>query len=429
MEGNVMHDSSGSDSGGGGGPGEEPEHYNYLALVCGIPLIFIIILGNVLVCLSVLTERSLKTATNYFIISLAVADLLLAVLVLPLYVYSEFLGGKWTLSMYICDALMTMDVMLCTASILNLCAISVDRFIAVVVPLKYNRNQFSVRQLALITATWVLSLGVASPIISMNQVPNRNGQVCKLEDDRFVVYSSMCSFFVPCPVMLLLYYWMFRGLKRWSSGRSRSHLNRAPRRHHSLSLHLGAVLRREKGSSRDKVTYLVPGGHRPTSLPATLASPLSPTSLVTATMDEQADGQTPAAESDPMTTQVDSASEVEIAEKAAKSGSMRENVLAKSQEGQRGRRHSKSSRVSGRERKAMKVLPIVMGVFLVCWTPFFIVHVTKVLCKSCDIGPTLISVVTWLGYVNSAVNPIIYTAFNAEFRKVFHKLVCCRSGD
>lgn len=140
-------------------PGEpDLKEYNYLALVLGVPLILVIILGNVLVCLSVLTERSLKTATNYFIISLAVADLLLAVLVLPLYVYSEvsvieppglrcalslgvlpvlpegplsvcvqFLGGIWTLSTYICDALMTMDVMLCTASILNLCAISVDR--------------------------------------------------------------------------------------------------------------------------------------------------------------------------------------------------------------------------------------------------------------------------------------------------------------
>ncbi len=64
-------------------------HYNYLAVVLGVPLILLIILGNILVCLSVLTERSLKTATNYFIISLAVADMLLAVLVLPLYVYSE----------------------------------------------------------------------------------------------------------------------------------------------------------------------------------------------------------------------------------------------------------------------------------------------------------------------------------------------------
>lgn len=75
-------------------PGNPPDEmhlkdYNYLALILGIPLILVIILGNVLVCLSVLTERSLKTATNYFIISLAVADLLLAVLVLPLYVYSE----------------------------------------------------------------------------------------------------------------------------------------------------------------------------------------------------------------------------------------------------------------------------------------------------------------------------------------------------
>uniref|UniRef100_A0A3Q3A4Z2 G-protein coupled receptors family 1 profile domain-containing protein n=1 Tax=Kryptolebias marmoratus TaxID=37003 RepID=A0A3Q3A4Z2_KRYMA len=96
-----------------------PRHYNYLALVLGIFLILVIILGNILVCLSVLTERSLKTATNYFIISLAVADLLLAVLVLPLYVYRV-----WTLSTSICDTLMAMDVMLCTASILNLCAIS-----------------------------------------------------------------------------------------------------------------------------------------------------------------------------------------------------------------------------------------------------------------------------------------------------------------
>ncbi|XP_030631341.1 dopamine receptor D4 related sequence [Chanos chanos] len=399
--------------------------YNYLALVCGVPLILIIILGNVLVCLSVLTERSLKTATNYFIVSLAVADLLLAMLVLPLYVYSEFLGGVWTLSTYICDALMTMDVMLCTASILNLCAISIDRYIAVVVPLKYNRNQFSMRQLALIAATWVLSLGVASPVIfGLNQVPNRDPHVCKLENDHFVVYSSVCSFFVPCPVMLFLYYWMFRGLKRWSSGRSRSHLSRAQRSHQSLSLRLGAALQREKGTSREKVVYLMPGGLSPSSLPPTPATPTSPVTLAS---DEHFEGQIPAAESDPMTTQMDSVSDAENAERHQESSSTRENGLEKGHGSRRTRRHSKSSRVSGRERKAMKVLPVVVGVFLACWTPFFVVHVTKVLCVSCNIGPTLISVVTWLGYVNSAVNPIIYTAFNVEFRNVFHKLLFCRT--
>ncbi|XP_054480845.1 dopamine receptor D4 related sequence [Anoplopoma fimbria] len=383
--------------------------YNYLALVLGVPLILVIIVGNVLVCLSVLTERSLKTATNYFIISLAVADLLLAVLVLPLYVYSEFLGGIWTLSTFICDALMTMDVMLCTASILNLCAISVDRYIAVVVPLKYNRNQFSVRQLALITATWVLSLGVASPVIfGLNRVPGRDPSVCKLEDDRFVVYSSICSFFVPCPVMLFLYYWMFRGLRRWSN-RQRS-AGRAGRR--ALSLHLGLALRRAK--SQEKPAFAEPAGLSPTS-PSTVSMT---TPSATPVSEERQEGARVTVESDPMTTQIEPDGEPT---QRINNGPMKTNAA------KRRRRNSKSIRVSGRERKAMKVLPVVVGVFLACWTPFFVVHVTKVLCQSCDISPTLISVVTWLGYVNSAVNPIIYTAFNAEFRNVFHKLLCCRT--
>ncbi|KAM6961591.1 dopamine receptor D4 related sequence [Tautogolabrus adspersus] len=392
--------------------------FNYLALVLGVPLILVIILGNILVCVSVLTEPSLKTATNYFIISLAVADLLLAVLVLPLYVYSEFLGGVWTLSTFTCDALMTMDVMLCTASILNLCAISVDRYIAVVVPLKYNRNQFSVRQLALIAATWLLSLGVASPVMfGLNQVHGRDPSVCRLEDDRFVVYSSICSFFVPCPIMLFLYYWMFQGLRRWS-GRSRSKAGHASRP--ALSLHLCVVPRRAKtmtAGSQEKVLYAAPDSLSPTS-PSTVSTT---TPTVTPVMEEQHD-RGPAAESDPMTTQGDSVSDGVFTERMEG-----ENSLMKRSAAKRRRRNKKSSRVSGRERKAMKVLPVVVGVFLVCWTPFFIVHVTKVLCQSCDIGPTLISVVTWLGYVNSAVNPIIYTAFNAEFRHVFHKLLCCQA--
>lgn len=63
--------------------------HNLPALLIGVLLIVVIICGNLLVCLSVFTEKALKTTTNYFIVSLAVADLMLAVLVLPLFVYSE----------------------------------------------------------------------------------------------------------------------------------------------------------------------------------------------------------------------------------------------------------------------------------------------------------------------------------------------------
>lgn len=65
------------------------------------------------------------------------------------------------------------------------------------------------------------------------------------------------------------------------------------------------------------------------------------------------------------------------------------------------------------------------GCFLFCWTPFFVVHTTRAVCLVCDIPPGLISTVTWLGYVNSALNPIIYTIFNTEFKKFFKK--CFRS--
>lgn len=62
---------------------------NLPALILGILLIVAVAGGNVLVCLSVFLEKALKTTTNYFIVSLAFADLLLAVLVLPLFVYTE----------------------------------------------------------------------------------------------------------------------------------------------------------------------------------------------------------------------------------------------------------------------------------------------------------------------------------------------------
>ena len=64
------------------------QEYNYYALLLTL-LIFVIIFGNVLVCMAVLREKALQTTTNYLIVSLAVADLLVATLVMPWVVYLE----------------------------------------------------------------------------------------------------------------------------------------------------------------------------------------------------------------------------------------------------------------------------------------------------------------------------------------------------
>ncbi|XP_074741046.1 D(4) dopamine receptor isoform X2 [Strix uralensis] len=346
--------------------------HNIAALVLGIVLILFIVGGNGLVCLSVCTERALKTTTNYFIVSLAVADLLLALLVLPLYVYSEFQGGVWSLSTVLCDALMTMDVMLCTASIFNLCAISVDRFIAVSIPLNYNRRQIDLRQLILISTTWIFAFAVASPVIfGLNNVPNRDPSLCQLEDDNYIVYSSICSFFIPCPVMLVLYCAMFHGLKRWEEARKaklRGSIYGANRKLYRPS----TFLEREP-------TGLEPEGCNPYTHPEHPGDCGVNNGIQTVSYPHLQYHHT---------------------------GHSR-----------------KRAKINGRERKAMRVLPVVVGAFLFCWTPFFVVHITRALCKSCTIPTQVTSTVTWLGYVNSALNPIIYTVFNAEFRNFFRKVL------
>ncbi|XP_032894496.1 D(4) dopamine receptor-like [Amblyraja radiata] len=343
------------------------------ALVLGGLLIVLIIAGNLLVCLGVATERPLRTATNIFIASLATSDLLLAVLVLPLYVFQEFQGGVWTLGPGVCDYLMTMDVMLCTASIFNLCAISVDRFIAVRIPLNYSRTHIDVRQVALISLTWILALAVASPIaLGLNQVPGRDISVCRLEDNSYIIWSSVCSFLLPCPVMLLLYCAVLRGLQRWEASRNRA---RKLRRHpHGFRKMEGSPSDREPEPERERERE----GEREK---------------------ERERVQEPRPEPEPP----------RLATRPA--------MYAQPGPG------SRKVRISGREHKAMTVLPVVLGAFLLCWTPFFVVHILKASCNTCHVSPQLISTVTWLGYVNSALNPFIYTFFNKEFRNYFRKVL------
>lgn len=83
------------------------------------------------------------------------------------------------------------------------------------------------------------------------------------------------------------------------------------------------------------------------------------------------------------------------------------------------------------ETKAAKTLAIIVGGFIVCWLPFFTMYLIRAFCEQC-IQPTLFSVLFWLGYCNSAINPLIYALFSHEFRIAFKRIlfrcVCTRSG-
>nr|CAD7395060.1 unnamed protein product [Timema cristinae] len=146
------------------------------------------IIGNTMIIISVLTTRRLRTVTNCFVMSLAVADWLVGIFVMPPQVADLMMGGKWVLDWLLCDIWISLDVLLCTASILSLCAISIDRYLAITQPLNYSRKIRSKR-----LAMYDKDRHINSTSCTYNQ------------NVGYVVFSAMGSFFIPLIVMLYVY--------------------------------------------------------------------------------------------------------------------------------------------------------------------------------------------------------------------------------
>lgn len=84
--------------------------------------------GNLLVIVSVMRHRKLRVITNYFVVSLALADMLVAIWAMCFNFSVELTGGIWIFGYFMCDVWNSLDVYFSTASILHLCCISVDRY-------------------------------------------------------------------------------------------------------------------------------------------------------------------------------------------------------------------------------------------------------------------------------------------------------------
>ncbi|KAG8439314.1 hypothetical protein GDO86_005512 [Hymenochirus boettgeri] len=260
--------------------------------------------------------------TNCFIVSLAITDLLLGILVLPFSALNLLLK-EWPFGTTFCNIYISLDVMLCTASILNLFMISLDRYYGVTAPLRYSMHVTPFRVAIAMCVIWVVSLMVSFLPVhlgwntkdkSIQNSRESNDKECKLElNKEYVLVDGLLTFYLPLIIMCLMYYRIFKIARE-----------QAKRINHANCCNAVSP-----------------------SLPAV------------------------------------------------------------------------------REHKATVTLAAVMGAFIICWFPYFTVFTYEGV-NEIDVDETASLIVLWLGYANSALNPILYAALNRDFRTAYQRLLHCR---
>lgn len=349
---------------------------DYVYYVFMVILILLTVVGNVYVIVAIFNYKPLRNVQNIFIVSLASADFAVAVLVMPLHV-ANAVSGKWLLGAELCDFWLTLDILLCTSSILNICAIAIDRYFAIHDPIDYARKRTIKRVLIIVALVWIISATISVPPLfgwgkkNYKTLYNPVTKTCHLSNDwGFVVYSACGSFYIPLAILSFVYLKIFLATKQ--------------------------RLRKRAMASKATQSALLKGAQNKLSV----------------TVDQVSEVSTGVEENRRETTNNNA------------NGDIRTESEENSNKGMANFFQQKQNISLSKERKAARTLGVIMGAFILCWLPFFILYILSPFCNGCS-GSKLESVFVWLGYINSALNPFIYTVFNIEFRRAF-KYLCLK---
>ncbi|KAM3823317.1 5-hydroxytryptamine receptor 5A [Vipera latastei] len=298
-------------------------------------------LWNLLVLATILRVRTFHRVPHNLVASMAISDVMVAALVMPLSLMYELSGHRWRLGRLLCQIWVSCDVLCCTASIWNVTAIALDRYWSITRHLEYTLKTRRRISNIMIALTWLLSaiISLAPLLFGWGETYSEGNAECQVSrEPSYTVFSTCGAFYVPLCVVLFVYWKIYKAAK----------FRIGSRKSNSISPITPGALEVKEDSQHPQMVFTA--RH--------------------ATVTFQTDGDT-----------------------------WREQ----------------------KERRAALMVGILIGVFVLCWIPFFITELISSLC-SCDIPPTCKSVFLWLGYSNSFFNPLIYTAFNKNYNNAFKNL-------
>lgn len=403
---------------GGAGP---LDWLDITIIVLKVAIVTVIILaalgGNALVVISVFRHYKLRITTNYFIVSLACADFLVAAFAMT-FNASVAISGRWIFNQMVCDFWNSCDVLFSTASIMHLCCISLDRYYAIIKPLDYPMKITNK------TVAWMLAVvWVSATLISFIPIffgwytteehlreQARNPEKCELVvNTPYAIISSTVSFWLPCTVMLFTYWRIYAEATKQEKMLYKTQLGPKP---HSKAAKNAAAAARSNSMAASAGMAVVPGGG----------------SLASAGGGSQNASTTTVANTGAVAPQTDhiTVHAPHPAPQPPHRGSHGDDP-----ESGQSTPTKRSINKMKREHKAAKTLGIIMGAFIACWLPFFLGYVIMTVCDTCreNTPVIVVDILFWIGYFNSAMNPIIYAYFNREFREAFKETIqnvfCC----
>ncbi|XP_068625549.1 5-hydroxytryptamine receptor 1-like [Battus philenor] len=438
------------------------KHTKYSTLVTIIlAVIFMIVIfgtivGNILVCVAVCLVRKLRRPSNYLIVSLAVSDLCVATMVMPVAMIYDLLG-TWPFGPVVCDFWVSSDVLSCAASILNLCMISVDRYYAITKPLEYGVKRTPKRMLFCVFIVWMSAAFISLPPVLILGNEKTETSCSVSQNQGYQIYATFGSFYLPLTVMVVVYYKIFSAARKIvkDEKRAQSHLethcyleinvknggateakllgNQAPpppTRGSTASTNTTCSIDKlesrcfsEQRKSNESQCPMLQHTRTPTRPIHTINRP--PPNIQHARDNKRQAKESRRRQSSESTHKLTSSRIRSSLSNFANKSHLAKDLLHQSHSP-----HQKKLRFQlAKERKASTTLGIIMSAFIICWLPFFVLALIRPFVNEDTIPDAVSALFLWLGYVNSLLNPIIYATLNRDFRKPFQEILFFRCSN